>query len=249
MCHIATHGWVALAPEHTGNTLLDTPDVDLLMGWLQRPLDIRATLDWAEKPPAGDVLAGKLDVQHAAMSGHSRGTYTVWANAGAPFDLAKMQQKCDKKNWPDCSPALVNAFATGIADPRPRTFLALAGDGDDFEIPGGKNLVKKPFLQMNGTLNDSGETQLFADVTAVDLTWVDVEGGCHQLYGLGNSVLGDPACKNLSDDEGFALVKPWILAWLRYHVLDDRSAEVTGIVTGKVSVSPKVKFQHKGPTL
>ena len=247
MCHIATHGWVALVPEDVGNTLIDTPSPLPLMDWLHRPLDITAALDWAKTPPAGEPLAGKLDLAHVGMSGHSFGSYTVWAIAGATFDPSVIAAGCATGRWPDCTPELIAAFNAKLSDDRPLTFISLAGDGADLLPHPGRNVVKRPFLQMNGTLNDSGETQLFADVTGVDLTWVDVEGGCHQLYGLGNSINGGPECTALGDQAGFALVKPWFLGWLRYHVLGDRGAEVTGIVTGTTSVSPLVHFQHKSP--
>jgi predicted dienelactone hydrolase len=247
MCHLASHGWVALAPEHVGNTLIDTPTPLPLLNWLHRPLDISAALDWAKTPPSGDPLVGKLDMAHIGMSGHSFGTYTVWASAGATFDTAKIATDCKNNRWPDCTPALIAAFSGKLSDDRPLTFINLAGDGSDLLPPSGKNAVKRPVLQMNGTLNDSGETGLFADVTGVDLTWVDVQGGCHQLYGLGNTINGGPECKVLDDQAGFALVKPWFLAWVRYHVLGDRGAEVTGIVNGTTSVSPLIAFQHKMP--
>jgi hypothetical protein len=38
-----------------------------------------------------------------------------------------------------------------------------------------------------------------------------------------------------------------VLAWLRYHVLDDRSPAVTGIVDGTALPSPKVDYKHKTP--
>ena len=247
MCHLATHGWVALAPEHVGNTLVDTPSPLPLMDWLHRPLDIKAALDWAQTPTAGDPLAGHLDLAHIGMSGHSFGTYTVWAMAGATFDVAKIAADCKTGRWPDCTPELIQAFSGVLSDPRLLTFVSLAGDGSDILSTAGKNAVKRPVLQMNGTLNDSGETGLFADVTGVDLTWVDVTGGCHQLYGMGNQVNGGPECKALDDQVGFAIVKPWFLAWLRYHVLGDRSVEVASIVTGTTSVSPLMAFKHKSP--
>jgi predicted dienelactone hydrolase len=248
MCHIASHGWIALAPEHVGNTLIDTPPQLPLVHWIHRPMDIKAALDWAKTPPSGEVLAGKLDLAHVGMSGHSFGSYTVWGIAGAVYDAVKLAAECKNGQWPDCTPDLLAEFAKPLSDDRPLAFISLAGDGDSRMFSTwGRNAVNRPLLQMNGTLNDSGETQLFADVTGVDLTWVDITGGCHQLYGLGNSINGGPECKALGDEEGFALVRPWFLAWLRYHVLADRSAEVADIVTGKVAVSPLVAFQHKAP--
>lgn len=247
MCHIATHGWVALAPEHIGNTLIDTPPKLPLEHWLHRVYDNRAALDWAFTPPKGDALVGKLDTAHVGLSGHSFGSFDVWAAAGGLFDNPHLESECAKGRWPDCSPELLALFTVDLSDPRIATFISLAGDGSDVLSHPGRNAVKRPVLQMNGTLNDSGETALFNDVTGVDLTWVDIEGGCHQLYGMGNSVNGGPECKALGDEEGFALVRPWFLAWLRYHALGDHSPEVTGIVTGTISVSPKVAFKHKAP--
>ena len=247
MCHIASHGWVALAPEHVGNTLVDTPPQLPLVHSLHRVYDNKAALDWAFAPPVGDALVGKLDTAHIGMSGHSFGSYDVWAAAGGLFDVPYIEAQCATGHWPDCAAALIYLFKGDLSDPRVATFISLAGDGSDLLSHEGRNAVKRPFLQMNGTLNDSGETGLFNDVTGVDLTWVDIEGGCHQLYGLGNSINGGPECKALGDEEGFALVRPWYLAWLRYHALGDRSAEVTGIVTGTISVSPKVAFKHKAP--
>jgi predicted dienelactone hydrolase len=245
MCYVASHGWVAVAPEHAGNTLLDTPDADLLATWLERALDIRKTLDHFTKMPTSDPLAGKLDLEHVGMSGHSRGSFTTWAIAGATQDPAVVEKGCQDGRFPDCTAALQAAFAQPLGDPRIKTVVVMAGSGDDFWGDHGREAVKIPVLQMNGTLDDAGETALFASIQGVDLTWVQIAGGCHQLFGLGNHYLGDPACAQLPDAEGFALVQPWLLAWLRYHVLGDRSAQVSGIVTGTLSLSPKVAFHKK----
>lgn len=254
-CHIATHGWVSLVPDHVGNLLLDSPPVLPLVAYLQRPLDVKAILDWAEKPPASDPLAGKLDVAHSAVTGHSFGGFTVWTIAGMLLDQASMQARCNKPTpeWSDCGTAgLIEAFTSALADTRPLTYIAMAGDGGNggLTAAGGRNAIqKKPVLQMNGTYDDGGQAALFADVTAVDLTWVNVTDGCHQLYGLGNAYLGPPGCANLPDEEGFAIVRPIVLSWLRYHVLGDRSAEVTGIVDGTKMPSPRAVWKHKAPKL
>lgn len=245
MCYLATHGWVAAAPEHVGNTLLDTPEPDLLATWLARPLDIRKTLDLLADLPKGDPLTGKLDLQHVGMSGHSRGSFTTWAIAGATFDSSVVQKGCQDGRFPDCTPDLIAAFQQPFADPRVKTVIVMAGSGDDFWGEHGRDAVNIPILQMNGTLDDAGETALFASVMGVDLTWVQVQGGCHQLFGLGNHYLGDAACAQLPDAEGFAIVETWMLAWLRYHVLGDRSPQVAGIVSGTVSVSSKAVFHKK----
>lgn len=245
MCYMASHGWLAVAPTHVGNTLFDTPTPRPLILSLQRPLDMRKTIDTLEKLPASDELAGKIDFSRIGLSGHSYGTYTTWAVAGAKWDANVLAKHCKDGEFPDCSPELNAAVLGDLADPRIKTFVALAGNGGDVFGKGGYNAVKKHVLQMNGTLDDAGETPLYAAVTAVDLTWVDVKDGCHQLFALGNSWYGDPACKALPDAEGFKIVQTWLLAWLRAEVLDDKTQAVVDIVTGKVAVSPRVSFKHK----
>ncbi|HRI69787.1 MAG TPA: hypothetical protein PK156_36410, partial [Polyangium sp.] len=96
-------------------------------------------------------------------------------------------------------------------------------------------------------LDMSGQDHVMTVVKSMDITWVNVENGCHQLYGLGNSVLGDASCKALPDEEGFSLVNPWILAYARYHVLADRSQFVADLIEQRSSLSPKVVVQHFGP--
>lgn len=247
MRHLASHGWVVAAPEHVGNTLGDTPTPLPLLVSLQRPLDIGATLDWLAKTSGGDALAGKVDMAHVGMSGHSFGTYTTWIIAGAAIDKAALQDGCAKKTWQDCTPALLAEFQKPLGDKRVKTILALAGDGGGLVHNHGIDAVKIPVLQMNGTLDDAGETALYKDATAVDLSYVTVAGGCHQLYGLGNVVMGAPGCAALPNAQGFALARPWLLAWLRRFVLDDKSPAVMQLTTGQVLNDKLVTFQHKGP--
>jgi predicted dienelactone hydrolase len=247
MCHLASHGWLAVAPEHVGNTIGDTPDTLPLAIYFQRPLDVRAALDFVAQPPKGDPLEGLADLTHVGMSGHSFGTYTAWAVAGAGFDATVIKTECDDGTVADCTDAQRAVFTTDLSEKRAAVVVPMAGGTDDFFGVAGYDSARVPVLLMSGSLNPVGADTLFAATKGVDLTWVDVTGGCHQLFGLGNSALGDPGCAVLPDEEGFALVNPWVLAYLRYHVLADRGAEVSGIVEGSVKYSPLVQVEHKGP--
>jgi predicted dienelactone hydrolase len=247
MCHFASHGWLAVAPEHVGNTLGDTPDVRPLALYFERPLDVRAALDLVSAPPAGDPLAGAADLAHVAMSGHSFGTYTAWAVAGATFDAAAIQKQCDAGEVGECAATLLAVFATDLSEKRASIVVPMAGGRDDFFGDKGYDAAGVPVLLMSGSLDVVGADSLFADVSGVDLTWVDVDGGCHQLFGLGNAMLGAAACKDLPDEEGFSIVNPWVLAYTRYHVLADRGDQVSGIVEGSASLSARVHVEHKGP--
>ncbi|MFO0756895.1 MAG: hypothetical protein U0359_10405 [Byssovorax sp.] len=246
MCHFASHGWLAVAPEHVGNTIGDTPDQRPLAIYIERPADIRAALDLVAALPGDDPLSGKADLGHVAMSGHSFGTFTTWAIGGAKLDAQQFVDRCTSGDLGPCSDAEHAALAGDLSDARPKIIIPLAGAPNQ-EVGSGYDAVKVPVLMMDGSLNPVGNDQIWASSTKLDLTWVDVEGGCHQLFGLGNSVLGDPACKALSDEEGFSLVNPWVLAYARYHVMGDRTEPVKGLVEGTTSLSPKVKVQHKAP--
>lgn len=249
MCHFASHGWLAVAPEHIGNTLIDTPDPLPLAMYYERPLDMRAALDFVEKLPASDPLAGKADLGRLGVSGHSFGTYTAWAEGGSAYDLDSIKAKCAAGDPGSCDDAGLAVFSTDLSEKRAKVIMPLAGGHNAFfgDVPGkGEDSARVPVLLMTGTLDQVGADTLFAALTKVDITWVDVEGGCHQLYGLGNTFKGGPECAVLPDEEGFSLVNPYLLAFARYHVLGERGDEITAMVEGK-GLSPKMHYQKKGP--
>jgi len=247
MCHFASQGWLAIAPEHVGNLLGDTPATLPLAMYVYRPFDVRSALDFVAGLPAGDPLAGKADFTSVAMSGHSFGTYTAWALSGAPQEMSWYQTSCMNGGLAACDPTQLAVLAGDVSDPRAKVIIPLAGaPSSQFSIAD-YDQARTPMLMMSGSLNDVGDGPVYMGVTKLDVTWVVVDGGCHQLFGLGNTVLGDPGCSVLPDEQGFALVNPWILSYARYHLLMDRTAVVKGLVEGTQSISPLVHVQHKLP--
>ncbi len=101
--------------------------------------------------------------------------------------------------------------------------------------------------QFTGRIVTVSNDKIYSSVTKLDIHWAEVEGGCHQLFGLGNTVLGDSECAVLPDEEGFSIVNAWVLAFARYHVLGDRGRGVAGIVEGSARVSPRVRVVQKKP--
>ncbi len=247
MCHFASHGWLAVAPEHVGNLLGDTPDKLPLAVYLHRPLDIRAALDFTAAMPSTEPLAGKADLGHVAMSGHSFGSYDAWVAGGATLKSELVRAKCTSGDITHCTEEQIAVFDTDLSDRRAKIVMHLAGVSSDFMDEGSHGATRVPVLMMSGSLDDVGAEPAFAKSTKLDLTWVVVDGGCHQLFGLGNMVVGKPECAVLPDEKGFALVNPWILAYARYHVLADRTPTVRGLVEGTTSLSPLMHFQHKSP--
>ncbi|MCB9683174.1 MAG: hypothetical protein H6733_17040 [Alphaproteobacteria bacterium] len=233
----ASHGWIAVAPDHTDNLLWATVDPPPSTHWYDRPLDVRHAIDSLGDRPTDDPLYGLVDAEHLLVTGHSRGTSTVWSLAGATH-LPELQDA-----WcPGCSPEEVALFTDGaLAEPRADAFLPLAGViRTSVHGTTGQRSVTGPFLLMTGS-NDHGFHQdEFDALDGVDLTWVDLDGGCHQTFALGT-------CATLPTDDGFAMVATYALAFARQHVLGDDDPMVTGIVDGSVVVDTRASLWHHDP--
>lgn len=239
----ASHGWVAIAPDHAGNTLPEnTDEIPFAIHYL-RSMDITASLDALEALPAEDPLAGRCRTDRVLLSGHSFGSRTAWASGGATYDVAEIEAMCATgTDFADaCTPEEIALFGAGLGDPRVAAGLPMAGGVG--EEPGwfgltGYDAVAKPYMLMTGSLDPVGGENVFERVTAIDFTWLDFVGGCHQLFALGG-------CPELDEVEGWALVDTYALAFARRHILDDPNAHIAGILDGSVVLSPKVVFEKK----
>jgi predicted dienelactone hydrolase len=81
---IASHGYVVIAPDHTGNTaverITETSDDSAVIA-VNRPLDVSAILD-DFLDPANEVTAPyqpAIDAENIALTGHSFGGFTAYA--------------------------------------------------------------------------------------------------------------------------------------------------------------------------
>lgn len=242
MAHwFSSHGWVYVAPNHVGNVLGTGEGKRPVALYYLRSTDVTAALDAVEKLAAPDPLAGKLRTKRVLMSGHSFGTLTTWASSGAPFDVAAIKAKCAAGEFvAPCTDAELAVFEKGVADPRVVAGIPMAGGASDWFPTTAYDAPKKPMLLMTGSLDTSGK-DVFARTTSNDLTWLEFEGGCHQLFALGG-------CPAFPEKDGWALTNTWAFAFGRRHVLGDASAKTTAIVTGTTALDPRIKFQHVGPT-
>jgi predicted dienelactone hydrolase len=119
--HLASHGWVVIAPNHVGNTALD----GLMMTFdpfghiaLERPLDISAILDWLEAGAGGDPIAAAVTTARVLLFGHSFGAYTTFAGGGVDLDVARLAANCNGSCEELDDAALQDAIAAGFGDPR-----------------------------------------------------------------------------------------------------------------------------------
>lgn len=236
----ASHGWVYVAPTHVGNTL-GSPEGKDRPVWLfyVRPTDLTAALDAMEHLPASDPLAGKLRTDHVLLSGHSYGGYTSWISGGAPLDATTAKTSCDAGDFTTpCKPEEIAAFSKSYADPRVIAVVPMAGS--DFDWIGDVDLPKVPFLVMSGSLDVSPQP-LWDRSKTLDFTWIELQGGCHQVFALGG-------CPQFDEKLGWKVTNAWALAFGRRYVLGDAGDRTTKILTNAESLTPLIKYQHKGAT-
>lgn len=221
MKHFASHGWVVVAPDHTGNTIGEhTDDLPAWFRWV-RAEDVSAALD---------AIQDRGDTSRVVLSGHSFGGYTTWATSGGVFD-ADYVESCE-----DCTEADKERMLAGLGDERVVAALPLAGSGGSWLGIEGHDAVEIPVLMMSGT-EDAGHdpTDVWEQTTTVDLRWANFLGGCHQLWALGQ-------CNDFDTDEGFDAVNTYSLAFARQVVLEDSTAEVTSVLDGTTEVHPDVEY-------
>lgn len=99
--HLASHGFVVIAANHTGNATGDAqfPFRDYTDGiaaaMVHRPRDVARQIDYAgELSSKSGALPGLIDLQHVAVIGHSYGGYAALAAAGARVNLTSSREWC-----------------------------------------------------------------------------------------------------------------------------------------------------------
>jgi predicted dienelactone hydrolase len=237
MRYFASHGWLCVAPDHTGNTLTDTPAAPIpiqIRHW--RSADVTASLDVLSALPAGDPLAGRADARAAVLSGHSFGSHTTWASAGATFDLDALRPSCTDATR--CTAQDLAIFQRGLHDPRFVAVMPMAGSIDrSYFGPNGHRSVRVPVFSMSGTADPVGAEGQFNSTSGVDVTWIDVRGGCHQFFGLGH-------CPDIEDSLQGPIIGTYALAFARRHLLGDADPTLAAMLDGTRPVHERVAFRR-----
>ena len=139
--HLATHGYLIIAPDHTYNTFRDDTSSEFIHVVTRRPLDVSDSFDWlvAQSEDPESPLAGCVDDSAGfAVSGHSFGGYTTYAIAGAQV------------NDP-VSPALLD-----LSDDRAWAALALAPwDVDGTITTETMSSLVGPVMTLSGTRDEN----------------------------------------------------------------------------------------------
>lgn len=202
--HYASYGFVVLAPEH--NERYDSNFSDVWRASIDRPRDIKQTLDYAEQLTAPDgALAGLIDMQHVAVVGHSYGGYTALAMAGAQYDLAAFNARCtqlpsDDPNTLLCTPLMpkeadmatragLDPMPTGLwpsfGDPRVTAIIPMASDSYLFD-KAGLAKITIPMMAIGGTADTGtpytwGIKPAYDNASSKQKVLVTLEGAEHTI--------------------------------------------------------------------
>lgn len=241
----ATHGWIVVAPDHTGNTFSDTQGAIDLRSGAFRPQDITALLDDLEAMPEDDPIQPYL-TDDIVMTGHSFGGYTTLASSGAGFAVDAAVSECMTNPNQFCdlldADGVVDLFRDGLLDPRIDVAIPQT-PGGFFIFQEGIADIDIPTLMMTGELD-----RTLPNDEEGDPLWNNMEGphmrlnmprGGHFTFSNMCELFGDLVPDDGCGDEfiefepAFEIINAFSMAFARYHLFGDESHNdlLTGTIT------------------
>ena len=122
--HFASHGWIVLAPDHTGNTLFPPHEPIGSFSYI-RPQDMSAVLDYLDDIPTDHPIHGHVDTPRV-VAGHSYGAYTALALGGAVYDATQLDGCIEGADLLEiCGSGAERYFDTGFLDERFNAAIAM----------------------------------------------------------------------------------------------------------------------------
>ena len=207
--HFASHGWVVVAPDHTDHLLSDYGDEVEASTLYLRPNNTSAAID---------LMGGygrTIATDRVILAGFSFGAVDSWMSAGALMNMDGLMASCSESFPSGCQAEELDLFSQGFDDPRIVGIIPMAGAGRyEWISVAGRSQLDVPVLLMSGTEDDDDPQTLMDGIEGTDITWLSIEGGCHQLFSVGS-------CPAISTEEGYAIVRSHALDFARDILLKD----------------------------
>jgi predicted dienelactone hydrolase len=248
--HMASHGYLSVHVQHHGS---DGPAIRAavqageapteafrkaatnLQNAIDRPKNVCFVLDQlAEEDKAGHELAGRLDMDHIAVAGHSFGGFTAMACAGQGDGLFR--------------------------DQRIRSAIAMSAPAP--KIGTGYASITIPVLVMTGTLDDSpvlggtaqSRLQAFEQMSRNERYLVVFTGGDHMIFSGRSDALAALNLRGMAgerklDPQFQRHIKAISLAFLEHTLRQDAKAErwLTGADGAKASLGDMATWTVRRP--
>lgn len=231
--HLASHGFVVVAPDHAGTTLLDYRPDAAAASAVTRPRDVADAADLV-----AELEGVVVDARTYAVVGHSFGAWTALAVGGAVLDAPAFEARCAAADPPAACRYfrgqtfdLEAAAAYARPDPRARVVVGLApGAWYAFGAAGEGLADVRHALLVGGTLDDElpfdPETTGAYAALGAPKALAAVEGAGHWQFTDLCPVLPIADCAGVAG--GFAdpelthaRVSEVVTAWIGRHLLDD----------------------------
>lgn len=253
---LASHGFLVVAPDHTGNTVGQPIDVSIFH-W--RPSDISAVIDHLESLPADEPLS-TLVSDDIAVTGHSFGGYTTLAVGGAAWAVDALLLYCQTGSIPlgGCDALIANEalYRAGFLDPRVDALVSMSPGVVGVFGASGVAQIAIPTLLVTGALDKTT-----TNANDGDPAWAQLSGSRDSLrldFATAGHFTFSDACAlpiAIGEDDGcgagfiepaqaHAAINAYALAFLRLHLLGDDSG--SALLSGDERIEPDLTLSVGG---
>jgi predicted dienelactone hydrolase len=238
MEHFASHGFVAAAPDHTGDTTADYNEERTTDMYLVRPQDISAVIDHLQALPDTSPLAGRIGSE-LLLTGHSYGGYNAMATSGARFDEQAINACEDDPSGTFCSTMTADKaarFKKGFLDDRIQAVIPMAAGNSQQLGPAGVADITIPVMLMTAGRDSSNSNEAHGNsywdaLSNPESVRVDLPDGGHHSYimtcelspviaNINGGGCGDPF---VDINRALTITNTYALAFGRLHLFGDDS--------------------------
>lgn len=203
--HLASHGLAIVVPENSGNSSqrfrqflqgqAEQPDV---LELINQPLDVTFLLNELQQRAKTDLGLQAFDWQQVGVVGHSQGGYAALALAGAPIEVDRLRQTCQKLEKGDVSQVIqcqllqLPAFRSNLHDSRVQAVIAVNPAISQLLGQSGLSQIQVPVMMVSGSADLIAPAMLeqinpFTWLTTSEKYLALIENGTHfSVLGAGS---------------------------------------------------------------